>query len=233
MREVVYIESFSGETTRGQALRIKQLWKDFNCDIIVLDIKNIGVTVFEELGVVTEDNIRGEEYPAMGIMSHSSLDADKFRELASHTKALNFLPNIYPIDADQKMNTQIAVEMRDKLQKRMIEFLVNEMDAETYLLKDSKNLETLFADSDTRARALSVYFQTTLLINECINLKLSPTALASGNVKLDPSTSTGRKDRFSSFSYGNYFASLLDKELLHEEDTNDWEDVFMGLTQFL
>jgi hypothetical protein len=131
------------------------------------------------------------------------------------------------------MNTQIAVEMRDKLQKRMIEFLVNEMDAETYLLKDSKNLETLFADSDTRARALSVYFQTTLLINECINLKLSPTALASGNVKLDPSTSTGRKDRFSSFSYGNYFASLLDKELLHEEDSSDDWDTIMGLTQFL
>lgn len=231
LREVVYLESFSGETTRDQALRIKQLWKDFNCDVIVLDIKNIGMAVWEELGIVTEDNIRGEEYPAMGIMNHATLDADKYRELASHTKALNALPCIYPIDADQKMNTQIAVEMRDKLQKRMIEFLVNETDAETYLLKDPKNLETLFADSDTRARALSVYFQTTLLINECINLKLSPTALASGNVKLEPSTSTGRKDRFSSFSYGNYFASLLDQDLLQEEDGGDDWETLSGLFQ--
>jgi hypothetical protein len=232
IRNVVYMESFSGETSRDQALRIKQVWKDFQADFIVLDIKNIGLSVWEELGVVTNDELRGEEYPAMGIMNHPTLDEPKFKELATHTKGLNYLPNIYPIDADARLNSQIAVEMRDKLQKQMIELLVNDMDAENYLLRTNKEFANPNTDSEYKAFLQQVYLQTTLLINECINLKMSDIAMASGLVKLETSTANGRKDRYSSVSYGNYFVSLLDQDLLQEDDGgNDW-DAIMGVTLF-
>ena len=62
------------------------------------------------------------------------------------------------------------------------------------------------------------------MVNESVNLSM---AIAGGNIKLvEPSGS--RKDRFTSLAYGNYFASLLDKDLLKEFD-ND-EATFLNLT---
>ena len=42
-REVSYMESHQGENTVSQALRIKQLYHDFNADYIVLDLQQVGV----------------------------------------------------------------------------------------------------------------------------------------------------------------------------------------------
>jgi hypothetical protein len=41
-----------------------------------------------------------------------------------------------------------------------------------------------------------------------------------------------RKDRYTSCSYLNYYVSLLDTELLKEEDTGDDMAEFMGVTFF-
>jgi len=229
MREVVYIESFSGENTISQAIRIKQLWKDFLADIIVLDVQNIGNSVYEQLGIVTKDTERGEEYPAMTVMQHDTIDQKEYDELIRHTTSLNALPIIYPISATAKLNSQIAVEMRDKLQRKLFSFLISDTDAETYLIKSNKEFANPQTDSDIRARIISPYVQTNFLINESINLEMT---MVMGNVKLDIPTSTARKDRFSSVSYGNYFVSLLDKDLLQEEDNNSSDfDILIGLTQ--
>jgi hypothetical protein len=228
MREVVYIESFSGENTISQAVRIKQLWKDFQASYIILDVQNIGNSVYEQLGIVTKDTERGEEYPAMTVMQHETIDQKEYDELTRHTTSLNALPIIYPISATAKLNSQIAVEMRDKLQRKMFAFLLSDTDAETYLIKSSKEFANPQTDSDIKARIISPYVQTNFLINESINLEMS---MSMGNVKLDLPSSTARKDRYSSVSYGNYFVSLLDKELLHEDDnSSDW-DIISGLTQ--
>ena len=69
--------------------------------------------------------------------------------------------------------------------------------------------------------------QINLLVNECINLEM---AIIGGNIKLETATSTARKDRYSSLAYGNFFASLLDQDLLQEQDTgSDWEAI-LGVT---
>jgi hypothetical protein len=218
------MESFSGKDTISQGLRIKQVWKDFIADYIVLDVANIGVSVLEQLGIVTKDSERGEEYPAMTIMPHNSIDQKAYDELLNHITALNALPIVYPITASAKLNSQIAVEMRDKLQKKMFAFLLSDTDAETYLIKNNKEFANPQLDSDIRARILIPYIETNFLINESINLEMS---LISGNIKLDVATSGARRDRYSSVSYGNYFVSFLDKELLHEEDSNDdWSSIY-------
>jgi len=64
------------------------------------------------------------------------------------------------------------------------------------------------------------------MINECINLSMTTSI---GNIKLTE-TPGSRKDRFSSLLYGTYYASLLDKELLKEEDYDKAKEV-MSLVQ--
>jgi hypothetical protein len=227
-RELVYMESFSGKDTISQGLRIKQIWKDFLADYIVLDVANIGISVYEQLGIVTKDAERGDEYPAMTVMIHSTIDQKDYDELLNHTTSLNALPIIYPITASAKLNSQIAVEMRDKLQRKLFAFLLSDTDAETYLLANNKEYANPQTDSDIKARILAPYVQTNFLINESINLEMT---LVSGNVKLDTATATARKDRYSSVSYGNFFISLLDKQLLHEEDDSDDYEILAALAQ--
>ena len=74
-----------------------------------------------------------------------------------------------------------------------------------------------------------IYFTISkfLIVNECINLEM---AIIGGNKKLETATSTARKDRYSSLAYGNFFASLLDQDLLQEQDTGDDWTAVMGLT---
>ena len=57
------------------------------------------------------------------------------------------------------------------------------------------------------------YIECELLVNESINLDYS---IVSGNVRLETSGSA-RKDRYTSCSYGNFVASLLEKDFIRPQ----------------
>ena len=229
-RELIYMESFSGANSISQSLRIKQLWYDFEADFIVLDVGagGGGLPMLDQLGIISKDAERGIEYPAMTIMDHESIDRNIYEELFKRTLGINALPIIYPISANAKLNSMIAVEMRDKLQKKMFGLLIDETGAEDYLIRSSYSKEFLSND-DISAKAwfLAPYVQTSLFINECINLSMVQSA---GNIKLVENPG-GRKDRFTSVSYGNYFVSLFDQDLLREDDGQDDFDIISSLVQ--
>jgi len=225
-REVVYMESFSGKNTLLQALRIKQLWFEFEADNLVLDILNAGISLYDTLGAITKDDEKGIEYPAMTVMPHKSLDDKLYLELRERTTGVNALEIIYPIVGTSALNSRVAVEFRDKLQKKMISFLVDENIADEFLSKNMKGYLSA-EDSITKADALAPYVQTSLLVSECINLSMT---LVSGNIKLTEPDGA-RKDRYSSASYANYFASLLDNDLLKESE--DSLSDFLDVTMFM
>jgi len=217
-REIVYMESYSGMNTLLQALRIKQLWYDFEADYLVLDILNAGVSLYDMLGAITKDEERGEEYPAMTVMIHKSLDDKLYNELYDRTTGIDPLQIIYPMVGSSPLNSKIAVEMRDKLQKGIIQFLIDENEADDFLTKSMKGYLDA-EDAVGKSLALAPYVQTSLFVNESINLSMS---LVGGNIKLSEPEG-GRKDRYSSVSYLNYFASLLDNDLLKETETSENE----------
>jgi len=161
-------------------------------------------------------------------MQHPSIDSSKYEELSERTTGLNALPVVYPVSATSRLNAEIAVAMRDILQKKMFGLLVSESEAEDYMIRSSYKKEFL-DQSDITANSFFIapYLQTSLFINECINLSLT---LISGNVKLVERPGS-RKDRYSSIAYGNYFASLLDQELIRTPDESDVFEQMMALTQ--
>ena len=223
-RELVYLSSESGKNSIVQALRIKQIWYDFEADFIVLDIASAGISIFDLLSQITKDEERDIEYPAMTVFPHESLEEKVIDDLIkNHTMGLNALPVIYPISATAKLNSQIAVDFRDKLQKKLWGFLYDQNKAEDYLVSSSNSKEFL----EDPSFFVAPYVQTDLLINECINLSAS---WSLGNVKLTE-PSGGRKDRYSSVSYGNYFVSFFDSDLIRDEDTEDGADYMSALVQ--
>ena len=224
-REYVYMESHHGEHTEKQSLRVKQIYYDFEADYIVLDLQNTGITVFERLAVVTKDEERGIEYDAFTVYEHKSLDKSLIDELKEKTLALNAKPIIYPIMASASLNGKIAVNFRDKLQRKMCNFLVDENDGEEYLIRKNKDFAKS-QDINLTVWYLHPYKQFSEMINETINLEYS---MVSGYIKLD-TIGTAKKDRYTSCSYGNYFISLLENELLKEKEQDDLSSFFIAPT---
>jgi hypothetical protein len=222
--EFVYQESYSGVDSISQSLRIKQLFYDFEADVLVLDVGagGGGLPMYDQLGQLTKDAERGIEYPPMTVLQHESIEQNNYDELSRRTLGTSAEPRIYPISANAKLNSIMAVEMRDKLQKKMIEFLVDETTAEDYLIRSSYSKEFLDQDDlGAKARMLSPYVQCSLTINECINLSLS---MLSGNIRLTEPAGN-RKDRFSSLLYGIHYSCLLDRELLRDEEEDDFDTI--------
>jgi len=227
--DLVYVETFSGVDSISQSIRIKQLYYAFDADILVLDVGTGGggLPMYDQLGQITTDPESGTEWPAWTIVQDATISNDNYEELSNRTLGVGAIQNIYPISATVKLNSLMAVQMRDKLQKRMFRFLVDEMSAEDYLIKSSYQKEFLDQnDPSAKSWFLAPYVQTSLLINECINLAMS---VSIGNIKLAESPGN-RKDRFSSLLYGTHYASILDQELLKECDYDSSREM-MNLVQ--
>lgn len=221
-REVVYFESHNGENTILQTLRIKQIYNDFKGDYLVLDIQNAGISIYEQLGMITKDEERGCEYDAYTIVQDKKfikeIKKEAYEELLEKTLATNAIPIIFPISAYQKLNSNIAVALRDNLVRGKISLLVEEHVAEDFMI--SKNSEYKEAsDLYTKLWLLHPYEQTKDFVNETVNLEYK---IQSGNIVIDEGR--GRKDRYTSVSYGNYFASILERDLLKEKTKFNWSD---------
>ena len=168
----------------------------------------------------------------MTIMEHDSIEltSTSQEDLIKRTIGLNAIPIVYPVSASAKLNSAIAVDLRDKLQKKMWSFLVDETAGEEHLIKSQYKKEFLDQkDPSSNSFFLQPYAQTSLLVHECIGLNMT---LIAGNIKLVESPG-GRKDRFTALSYGNYFASILEKDFLREEDKSDDYDYLAALVQYV
>jgi hypothetical protein len=124
----------------------------------------------------------------------------------------------------------MAVAFRSALQKKMFEFLLPDGDAEDFLLKTNKEFLEVKDDISLKVWLLHPYVQTNLAINECVNLDMS---MVGGYVKLTEPNGA-RKDRYTSLSYGNYFVSLLDRDLLKNGRNDDEADLLalLGVSGF-
>lgn len=214
-RQIVYIEIYNGVGAPAQALRIRQVMTDFCADALVMDMRNIGTPIFQIMTDNIKDPERGCEYPAITVAYHESI-SHKYEEYVLQTISPNAIPCIYPIHATAELNSKMAVGFKDKLKTGMIEFLDVTEKAEDMF---SKEIGMHFytgesGDFGGRPWLLAPYEQTTALINEALTLAVVVMGL---NYKLiEPKRST--KDRIVSLIYLNYYATLLDNELLKGDD---------------
>ena len=225
-RHLSYMESHKGQHVGIQAQRIKEIFYDFESDYICLDLASAGIGIFDSLSEPTLCEERGITFPAMTVVDEffDIIKQDVRDELRNnHTRGVNALPIIFPIQASQALNSQIATYFRSSLQKKLWRFLIVDGDAEEHLIKTIKEFTKDSNDSETSAFYLHPYIQTGLFIGECINLDMT---LVSGLIKLTEKPGC-YKDRYSCVSYANYIiSSQFDKTLLKEnDDTDDFSEV--------
>lgn len=172
--------------------------------------------------MIIHDDERGIDYPAWTIMWTDDQNKSTYDELRNRTIAKNALEVVYPMSASAKLNNDIAVTFRDKLQKRMINLLSSESDADDYLLKNNPDYLKYSDELSERAWYLHPYVQVSAMINECIGLSCS---IVNGMIKLKEA-SGARKDRYTSVSYMNYFVTtVLDPKIRRENGENDVDSI--------
>ncbi len=214
IKMVEYIEAMEGQHSAIQALRLKQLFYDLECDYCVMDTAGNSISVYEEVTKITIDTARGIEYPAWCAMND-----DRMQERAFDKDAVPLIYSIKVAGASgAEINHQMATYTKSQFEKGLIKLLCTEIEGRDYILE---NKDFLKLTNDEINRMIASYFQTTRLIHEMINLEME---LKGGYIKLTEPAGH-RKDRYSSLSYPLYYIKQLEAELRvkHYEEVDEFE----------
>jgi hypothetical protein len=208
-RNLKYSESINGQKITEQALRIKQLWYDFNVDYIVLDILNIGRELYGLMTMETYDNERDMTYPA--------LIAYNDEDYVKHAYDPNGLPCIFVVKATADINNEIARSLQANLRLGKIGLLINESEFRDNAVKQDERY--LNKSAEERLKIEMPYIQTTIMVNETINLEYT---INNGKIRVQE-VGKARKDRYTTLAYGNWFIGMLEQDILRKNDEEDWE----------
>lgn len=219
---VPYIETMRGSEMRRQAIRIRQLFEDFNADYIVLDVRSAGVSVYDLLARPLRDDNRGVEYAPFRAMNDEAF--------AARVNNPNAEDRIFCVSASLKLNSEIAVNLKSMLLQRRVEFLIPYEDG----IEELKRIVPEYlkiTDPDERLRFETPYLETMLMISETVNLQYEK-AENTGLIKIREQGSD-TKDRYTSVSYAAYFASMLARDMLNDEDEINVDSAPVLVTDFL
>ena len=192
---IVYCDSYEGLRTDQQALIIRKLYDEYQCDYIVIDTNGVGLGCYDALAHDISDPETGEIYPALSCMNDKTM-ADRCTVPGADKV-------IWSIKANATLNSDCAFLLREGFRSGRIRLLVTEYDGKDNLseLKGYNNL------SEQEQLALRLpYVHTTLLIDELVKLQHDESG---GKVKIRE-RSGARKDRYSSLSYNYYVATQLE-----------------------
>lgn len=195
---LVYTEVNEGMRTDDEALRIRRLFDEYDCDYLVLDAQNMGLPIYDTLAVDISDPDSGEIYPALSCCNNAAL--------ADRCKIPGAPKVVWAVQGSAAFNSECALLLREAFRSGRIRLLENEYDGNENMTA-IKGFSALSMEEQTALKM--PYLNTTLLINELINLRHETVG---NNVKLTEKHGM-RKDRYSSLSYNYYVATQMEKEL--------------------
>lgn len=198
MNNIVYTENNEGLRTDAQALVIRKLFDDFECDYLVIDSRGLGIGVLDALMGDLYDPNSGVTYPALSCCNND--------ELAKRCAVSNAPKVIWAIQGNPELNSQCALGLRDAFKLGQIRLIKSEFDAEESLM-ELKGYGNVSPGEEVELKL--PYFNTSCLINELINLEHET---KNGVVRVKEKTGM-RKDRYSSLAYNIYVAKALEREI--------------------
>lgn len=205
--QMPYMEAFKGTEIKAQAIRLQQLKQDFGAQYIVLDMRNIGVAVYDMLARPLYDPDRGVEYKPLRCMNDSVIAARVNNPLAEEC--------IFAISASNKLNAEMIMVFKAMLMEKTIEFLIPRDDGVEELRRFIPGY-TKLTDAELKFRYEQPYLETMLMVSEIATLQYDR-APSTGLIRVFEQ-GNNTKDRWSSVEMGTYFASQLARDMLNDED---------------
>lgn len=210
---IVYTDAMEGMHTEDQALIIRKLFDEYQCDYIVLDCQGAGIGVYDALVRDVVDSESGEIYPALSCCNDKTM--------AERCSSPNADKVIWSIKANAQMNSDCAVLLREGFRSGKIRLLTSEYDAEE-LLGEIRGYSSM--SPAEKVKYQMPYIHTTLLINELVNLRYEELG---GKVRVYERSGM-RKDRYSSLAYNYYVATQLESQMSRKNAISSGDnDVFI------
>jgi hypothetical protein len=178
----------------------------------VLDLRNAGISIYDMLARVMYDDERDCEYSPLSCMNDE--------KIANRVLADGAEPCIFVINATPKLNSDIAQDFRRTLDEERIDLLVSFEKASEEILPHITDYVNA-PDADTQLFYESPFLETQALISETTGLVYEKN-VQTGVITIKERGSN-RKDRYTSVSYGSYFAGLLEQDLISDKDEYEYE----------
>lgn len=194
---IVYTVNYEGAHTEDQALAIRQMFEEYDCDYIVIDSKGYGWGILDTLLRDQVDYTNGQIYPALSCCNDE--------EIAARSANPRDRRYIWAVKGNPQFNTECALGLREAFRQGTIRLLVQEYDCEEKL-SEIKGWDKL-----SPAEQLNIkmpYINTSLLINELVNLEYEA---KDNSIKIKEKPGM-RKDRYSSLSYNIYLARDIERK---------------------
>lgn len=195
---IVYADTYEGLRTDDQALIIRKMFDEYNCDYLVLDTTGLGIGVYDCLSRDIVDPETGEIYPALSCCNN--------QEMAARCTVQGAEKVIWAIKASSNFNSDCAFLLREAFRSGRMRLLITEYEAEE-LLTSIRGYNSLTPAEKVQYQL--PYMQTTLLIDELTKLQHEESG---GKIKISEKSGM-RKDRYSSLSYNYYVATQLENKL--------------------
>lgn len=210
---IVYADVCEGLRTDDQALMIRKLFDEYQCDYIVLDTNGIGLGVYDCLARDIVDTDTGEIYPAVSCCNNT--------EMAERCTVMGAEKVVWSIKASAQFNSDCAYLLREGFKSGRIRLLCTEYDAEE-ILGDIRGYSSLSASEKLEIQM--PYINTTLLVDELTKLQHEESG---GKVRIFERSGM-RKDRYSSLSYNYYVAIQLENKMSKRQSANaNASDIFV------
>ena len=195
MDNIVYVESQEGLLAEDLGLLILREFYQYDCDYIAIDGSGVGQPIVDYL-------IYSDRYDPIYNVTYPCLNCANNTEISDRCKVKTAPKVIYVIKANAKSNNDMYLALRAGFQNGYINMLASDINIEEHLSK-IRGYSKLSANQ--KALMLLPYLQTTLMINELINLQCD-----SSGVLIKVKERTGmRKDRVSSCMYGYNVCQIL------------------------
>lgn len=202
--------SYEGLTTDELGMYIMRYFYLYNCTDLVLDTNGIGTPVFDYICQDRYDPKTGMSYGALTTVSQKDY-------MASRCKVRNAKRCVWSIKANAEFNNRIATYLRNSIDVGKINLLIDQLDAKNKFLENNPKFRKM--SSKEQIDMLMPYVQTSLLVDELINLK----AEINGTKIRLRERSGKRKDRYSSMAYNNYVIERIARKQRNNEDDDDLE----------
>lgn len=204
-RDVLYLESIQKNiVTNDLAIRLKQLYQDFEADYVVMDANGNGLGVFDACCRVLYDDERDVEYPAWASIND---------EVANDRTKSKGIKVIFSVKATAQFNHEIATSLKSVIDNKKLRLPINDISRREELVDEGKFLSLNLIEQQ---RKLYAYQQASALATELVNLEY---IVRQGMISIRE-VGTATKDRYSSLAYCNYYANELEKQLKQEQKVN-------------
>lgn len=205
INNIVYTENNEGLRTEAQALVIRKLFAEFECDYLVIDRTGLGLGVVDALMADIYDQAAGDTYGALSCCNDD--------EIAKRCTSQNAPKVIWAIKGAPEFNSTCALGLRESLKQGQVKLLISEFDADEFLF----SIKGYASMQPPEALLFKLpYIHTTLLVNELVNLEYE----TKNNVIRVKEKSGMRKDRYSSLSYNIFVSKAIEREMALSSKNN-------------